>query len=59
MFQYNGSKQATIADPKAGTFKELVMAAEECPVSIIHPGLPIDKDEPGLEELVKRAEKFN
>jgi hypothetical protein len=59
MFQYNASKQAFLADPKAGTFRELVMAAEECPVGIIHPGLPINKEEPGLEELIKRAEPFN
>jgi ferredoxin len=59
MFNYNADKQAFIADPKAGTFRELVLAAEKCPVSIIHPGAPVNPNEPGLEELVKRAEKFN
>ena len=59
MFNYNADKQAFIADPKAGIFRELVLAAEKCPVSIIHPGAPLNPDEPGLEELVKRAEKFN
>ncbi len=58
MFNYNADKQAFIADPKAGTFRELVLAAEKCPVSIIHPGAPLNAEEPGLEELVKRAEKF-
>ena len=59
LFNYDANKQAFIADPKAGTFRELVLAAEKCPVSIIHPGVPVNPSEPGLEELVKRAEKFN
>jgi ferredoxin len=59
MFKYDGSKHAYIADPKAGTFAQLVKAAENCPVVIIHPGAPLNPNEPGLEELVKRAEKFN
>ncbi len=59
MFNYNEKKQAFIADPKAGTFKQLVMAAEKCPVCIIHPGSPLNANEPGLEGLIKRAEKFN
>ena len=58
MFGYNENKQAYVADPKAGTFRELVLAAEKCPVSIIHPGAPLNPNEPGLEALVKRAEKF-
>jgi ferredoxin len=58
LFNYDANKQAFIADPKAGTFRELVLAAEKCPVSIIHPGAPMNQNEPGLEELVKRAEKF-
>ncbi len=59
MFKYNENKQAFIADPKAGTFRELVVAAEKCPVCIIHPGSPMNPNEPGLEGLIKRAEKFN
>ena len=59
MFAYDENKQAFIKDPKAGTFKELVMAAEKCPVRIIHPGKPLNPDEPGLDELVKIAEKYN
>ena len=59
LFGYDANKQAFIADPKAGSFRELVLAAEKCPVSIIHPGAPVNPDEPGLAELVKRAEKFN
>ena len=40
MFAYNENKQAYIADPDAGTFRQLVEAAEGCQVSIIHPGKP-------------------
>jgi hypothetical protein len=35
-----------------------VEAAENCQLSIIHPGKPWNQNEPGLDELVKRAEPF-
>ena len=59
MFKYNADKMAYIADPKAGTYAQLVDAAEKCPVHIIHPGKPLNPDEADLEALMKRAEKFN
>jgi hypothetical protein len=58
MFAYNNDKQAYIADITAGTFRQLVEAAESCQVAIIHPGQPRDKTEPGLQELVGRAAAF-
>jgi ferredoxin len=58
MFAYNEDKQAVIADLTAGSYRQLVEAAEGCQVSIIHPGTPRRADEPGLEELIKRAEPF-
>jgi hypothetical protein len=58
MFAYDGNKQAYIADVNAGTYAQLVEAAENCQVSIIHPGKPRNPDEPGLEDLLKRAELF-
>jgi hypothetical protein len=58
MFQYDGNKQAFIADLSAGTYAEMVLAAERCQVAVIHPGKPINPDEPGLEDLLKRAEQF-
>jgi hypothetical protein len=58
MFAYDANQQAYIADAKAGTYAQLVEAAENCQVSIIHPGKPRDPNEPGLEELLKRAEPF-
>jgi uncharacterized Fe-S cluster protein YjdI len=58
MFAYNENRQAYIKDPDAGTFAQLVEAAESCQVSIIHPGKPRNPAEPGLAELLKRAELF-
>jgi pyruvate-ferredoxin/flavodoxin oxidoreductase len=59
MFAYNSSKQAEVKDATAGTFQQLVIAAERCPVSIIHPGSPLNPKEKDLEKWVKRAERFN
>jgi len=59
MFVYNDNKQAIIKDAKAGPFADLVAAAEICPAKCIHPGKPLDPSEPGLEELIARAEPFN
>ena len=58
MFAYDANKQAYIADPAAGSYRQLVEAAESCQVSIIHPGKPRDPAEPGLDELLVRAEPF-
>ncbi len=58
MFAYNENKQAFIKDITAGTYKDLVEAAENCQVAIIHPGKPRDPGEPGLDDLLKRAEGF-
>ena len=58
MFAYDANKQAFIADPDAGTYRQLVEAAEGCQVSIIHPGQPRNPNEPGLDEFKKRAEPF-
>jgi ferredoxin len=58
MFTYNENMQAAIADLSAGTYRELVEAAESCKVAIIAPGKPWNPDEPGLEELLLRAEPF-
>lgn len=59
LFAYNENMQAYIADPDAGTFRQIVEAAESCQVSIIHPGQPRDPNEPNLEDLTARAEPFN
>ncbi|HEX9690867.1 MAG TPA: 2-oxoacid:acceptor oxidoreductase family protein [Gemmatimonadales bacterium] len=59
MFAYDTNKQAYIKDARAGTFKEIVQAAERCPVAIIHPGTPLNPKEKNLDKWVKRAEQFN
>ena len=59
MFKYDENKQAYIADPNAGTFAEIVQAAEKCTAVIIHPGTPLNKKEKNLEKWIKRAEPFN
>ncbi|NDR59714.1 ferredoxin [Aliiruegeria sabulilitoris] len=59
LFAYNENMQAYVADPDGGTYRQLVEAAESCQVSIIHPGLPRNPDEPDLPELIERAAAFN
>jgi pyruvate-ferredoxin/flavodoxin oxidoreductase len=59
LFAYDDKKLAYIKDPRGGTFRELVMAAERCPVAIIHPGTPLNPKEKDLEKWIKRAEPFN
>jgi ferredoxin len=58
MFRYNADKQAEIANPGAGTFKELVKAAEACPARCIHPGAPRGGDDTATPALIERAAKF-
>ena len=58
MFAYDQNKQAYIVDLKAGSYRQLVEAAESCQVSVIHPGKPWNPDEPGLDELIERAKPF-
>ena len=58
LFAYNASKQATIRDAAAGTFQQLVIAAERCPVGAIHPGTPRNPKEKDLAKWLKRAEPF-
>ena len=59
VFVYNDNKQAIIGDASAGTFEQIVRAAELCPAKCIHPGKPLNPDEPGLDELMQRAEPYN
>ncbi|MFZ2652680.1 MAG: hypothetical protein WA210_21480 [Burkholderiaceae bacterium] len=58
MFAYDERQQAYIKDITAGSYRELVEAAESCQVAIIRPGAPRDPNEPGIEELLARAEPF-
>jgi len=59
MFVYNDDKQAIIKDVNAGPYADLVASAEICPAKCIHPGKPLDPNEPGLDDLIARAAPFN
>jgi pyruvate-ferredoxin/flavodoxin oxidoreductase len=59
LFVYNENKKAVITDPKLGTYKDLVVAAERCPSGSIHPGTPLNKKERDLAKWVERAAPFN
>ncbi len=59
VFRYNDDKQAFIADAAAGTYAQLVKAAEKCPARCIHPGRPRDGDATGTEAMIARAAPFN
>ena len=59
MFAYNEDMQAYIKDSDAGTYRQMVEAAEACQVCIIHPGMPRNQNEANLDELIARAEPFN
>jgi pyruvate-ferredoxin/flavodoxin oxidoreductase len=59
MFAYNENKQAYFRDVRAGTFAQIVMAAEKCPAGLIHPGTPLNPKEKDLEKWIERAKPFN
>lgn len=55
LFLYDENKQAYIGDTSAGTFAELVKAAEQCPAKCIHPGKPRSGDATASDDMVQRA----
>ena len=59
VFLYNEEKQAYLGDLDKVSYAQLVAAAELCPAKCIHPGLPRNPDEPGLDALIERAAPFN
>ena len=59
LFAYNQQKKAFIKDPQAGSYQELVKAAERCTAQVIHPGLPQDRQQKGIEKWIARGEKHN
>jgi len=58
IFAYDENKQAYIKDPRGGPFSDIVKAAERCTAKVIHPGTPLDPNEPDLAKWVKRAEPY-
>jgi len=59
IFAYDANKQAYVKDASAGTFAQLVTAAEKCPVGAIHPGTPLNPKEKDLDKWLKRAQPFS
>jgi pyruvate-ferredoxin/flavodoxin oxidoreductase len=59
IFEYNADKKAVIKNAEAGPYKDLVKAAERCTARVIHPGLPRNRNEKGIEKWIKRGEKYN
>ena len=59
MFAYDENKAAYIKDPRAGTFQQLVKAAERCPAEAIRPGTPLNPKERDLDKWIARAARFN
>ena len=59
MFVYNEDNQAIIADLSAGTYLQMIEAAEICPSNCIHPGKPWDQSEADLDDLLERAQPYN
>jgi pyruvate-ferredoxin/flavodoxin oxidoreductase len=58
VFAYNGDKQAYVKNPRGGSWKDIVRAAEACPAGVIHPGAPWNPNEPGIAGWIERARKF-
>jgi len=58
LFRYDANKQASIANARAGTFAELVKAAEGCPARCIHPGMPRADDASATAPVLARAAKY-
>ena len=58
IFAYNADKQAFVKNPRGGSFRDLVIAAEACTAKIIHPGTPWNPAEPDLESSRTRARAF-
>jgi pyruvate-ferredoxin/flavodoxin oxidoreductase len=59
MFAYNDDKKAFIKDVNAGSYKDLVKAAEKCTAQVIHPGLPKDRAPRTSTSGSSAREKYN
>jgi pyruvate-ferredoxin/flavodoxin oxidoreductase len=59
LFVYNTDKKATITDPKLGSYKDMVTAAERCSSKSIRPGAPLNPRERNVDKWIARAAPFN
>ncbi len=58
IFKYNEDGLAIVHNPRGGSYKDIVRAAEKCTAGCLHPGTPWDMSEKGIDKLIKRAEKY-
>jgi pyruvate-ferredoxin/flavodoxin oxidoreductase len=58
VFAYNADKLAEVINPTAGSYKDIVRAAEKCTAGCLHPGTPWDMSEKDIDKWIKRAEKY-
>lgn len=58
IFVYNDEKLAVVSNPKGGSYKDIVRAAEKCTAGCLHPGTPWNMAEKDIDKLIKRAEKY-
>jgi pyruvate-ferredoxin/flavodoxin oxidoreductase len=58
IFAYDDQQKAYVLNPRGGPYRDIVRAAEKCTAGIIHPGTPFNPNEPGLDKLIQRAQKY-
>jgi pyruvate-ferredoxin/flavodoxin oxidoreductase len=58
IFVYNDQGKAIVMNPRGGSFRDIVRAAEKCTAGCLHPGTPPNPSEPDVQKLIKRAEKY-
>ncbi len=58
IFRYNGDKKAEVADPKAGPSRTSSRPRRSAPPGASTPARPGIRRRPGLDKLMKRAEKY-
>ena len=59
MLAYNADRKAYIRNAQGGPYSDLVKAAERCTARVIHPGLPHNASEAGMDKWIARGSKFN
>jgi len=58
IFAYNEEGKAEVINPKGGSYKDIVRAAEKCTAGCLHPGTPWNPNEKEIDKLIQRAEKY-
>ena len=58
IFAYNDEGKAEVVNPKGGSYKDIVRAAEKCTAGCLHPGTPWNRNEKEIDKWIQRAEKY-